>query len=303
MKGFTTKKYHLMLVLLLSMLALPSFAQKNKITAEADYVANDDDSKNQAKKKALEKAILKGLAEKYGTYMSQEASVVVDNDNGQSNVKAHHLTNSMVKGENLGIIGQPIYSEFHENGMDVYRVKVTFWARERTSATVDFNAKVLKKGTDDSFEASEFKNGDDMYLSFSTPKKGYVAVYLVEEDYAYCMLPYRSQTDGIYQVDANKRYVFFSAKDEQNSNSSIVDEYAMGTDKDVIENTIWVLFSPNEFSKANDAESGRRIDVGIAGIEGLPRELPYKEFLKWKSGLQAVDKKMTVKPIKITIKK
>ena len=130
-----------------------------------------------------------------------------------------------------------------------------------------------------------------------------MAVYLVEEDYAYCMLPYRSQKDGIYEVDANKRYVFFSAKDEPNGNSSIVDEYAMGTDKDVIENTIWVLFSPNEFSKANDAESNRRIDVGIAGIEGLPRELPYKEFLKWKSGLQAVDKKMTVKPIKITIKK
>lgn len=257
---------------------------------------------DKAREKARERAIFNGLQKEYGIYMSQEGMTIIENNNGESNVNVRQETNSLIKADRVEIKKEE-YSEKHEGGMHVYHAKVTFKARERTNATVDFSAKILKKGTDDSFEANEFRNGDDMYLSFSTPKKGYLAVYLVEDDYAYCLLPYRSQTDGICQVDANKRYVFFSAKDEPNGNGSIVDEYALGTDKDAVKNTIWVLFSPNEFSKANDDESGRHIDVDIAGIEGLPREISNEKFLKWKSELQASDKKMSVKSITITIKK
>lgn len=300
MKKNLHKRYHLMLVLSL-LLALPSSAQK-VITAEGDYVATDDDSPRQAREKARERAIFNGLQKEYGIYMSQEGTTIIENSNGKSNVDVRQETNSLIKGDGVEIKKEE-FSEKHEGGMHVYHAKVTFKARERTNATVDFSAKILKKGTDDSFEATEFRNGDDMYLSFSTPKKGYLAVYLVEDDYAYCLLPYRNQTDGICQVDANKRYVFFSAKDEPGGNGSIVDEYTLVSDKDGVKNTIWILFSPNEFSKANDAESNRHIDTDIAGIEGLPRELSNERFLKWKSGLQASDKKMSVKSITITIRK
>lgn len=296
-----SKKLYLILVLLLSLIALPSSAQK-KITAEGDYIATDDDSPKKARAKARDKAIFNGLEKEYGTYMSQEGTTIIENKNGQSDVNVRQETSSLLKGECYEIKKEE-YSEKHEGGMHLYHAKVTFLAREVTSATVDFIAKVLKKGTEDSYESSDFRNGDQMYLSFTTPKKGYVAVYLVEDDYAYCLLPYRGQTDGICQVDANKRYVFFSPKDEPNGNNSIVDEFAMGTDKDAVKDIFWILFSPNEFTKPVDAESGRRIDVDLAGIEGLPRELPYERFQKWKSKLQGSDKKMSVKSITITVRK
>lgn len=290
-----------MLVLMLTLLALPTSAQ-NKITAEGDYIATDDDSPKKAREKARDKAIFNGLEKEYGTYMSQEGRTIIENYDGKSDINVRQETSSLLKGECFEIKKEE-YSEKHEGGMHLYHAKVTFLAREVTSASIDFSAKILKKGTDDSFEASEFKNGDQMYLSFSTPKRGYVAVYLVEDDYAYCLLPYRGQTDGICQVDANKRYVFFSPKDEPHGNGSIVDEYAMGTDKDVVKNVIWILFSPNEFTKPVDAESGRHIDIELEGLEGLPRELPYERFQKWKARLQGSDKKMSVKSITINIRK
>lgn len=66
------------------------------------------------------------------------------------------------------------------------------------------------------------------------------------------MLPYRDQKDGIYKVEANRRYVLFSEKDDPRGN---VDEYTLEANRSLEHNQVYVIFSPNQFVKAVDKAS------------------------------------------------
>jgi hypothetical protein len=283
---------------LLCCLSTIQAASTKTIKAEYTYYAPENVTLEQAKQTALQRARLKGIAETFGTNMNQIGTTIRENVNGESSASVFQLTNSTVKGEWIRDVDEPEYDIKYEGSSLVVSVKVKFEAREMKSAAVDFEAKVLRNGTEDKYESDEFKSGDDLFLSFQTPKDGYLAVYLVEGEMAYCLLPYRNQTDGICQVKANKRYVFFSTAEDKSAN---VDEYVMTTDKQMENNVIYIIFSPNEFSKAVDIQSDRQ--AGIEGTAGLPRELSFEKFQKWLSKQMGHDEKMGNKSIPIVIRK
>lgn len=58
-------------------------------------------------------------------------------------------------------------------------------------------------------------------------------------------------------------------------------------------NHLFVIFSPNLFTKAVDNKNGNR----------LPRNLSYSDFQKWLVTCRVKDKEMIYKKIAITIKK
>lgn len=270
-----------------------------RIKAEYTYHAPENVSVEQARQTAYKRAVIQGLADTFGQIFTQRNIIHTENKDGESSTDGFFLSESDVRGKWLRDISAPVYSKpIFENNQMIITAKVEFEGQEISGPDVDFEAKILNKGTDDSYESNSFKNGDDLYLSFRTPRDGYLAVYLVEGKQAYCLLPYRNQTDGICQVKANKRYVFFS---QAEGNGADVDEYVMYTEREKENNTIYVIFSPNEFSKALDTESNRKIDM--EGIDGLPRELPFEKLEKWLSKNQGRDNKMSVKPIDITIRK
>lgn len=273
-------------------------AKTKTIKAEYIYYAPENVTLEQAKQTALQRARLQGLAEEFGTNMRQDILTILNNINGESNASVFQQTNSFVKGEWIRDLEEPKYDIKYEGSSLVVSAKVKFEARELRSATIDFETKILRNGTDDQFESDDFKNGDGLFLSFMTPKDGYLAIYLVEGDQAYCLLPYRSQTDGICHVKANTRYVFFSTKEDR---SPHVDEYIMTTDKQMEVNVIYVIYSPQEFSKAADTQSNRQLKM--EGTAGLPRELSLERFQKWLSKQMGTDEKMGFKPIPITIRK
>lgn len=171
-------------------------------------------------------------------------------------------------------------------------VRVKGVIREIVNAAVDFQACVLCNGTEDRFERDVFRDGDDLYLSFQSPVDGYLTVYLLDaEGTAYCLLPYRGDTGGRVAVKGNRRYVFFSMDDVPAGEQGMVDEYVMtcGNGKEL--NQIYVIFSPQLFTKA----------VDYAG-EGLqPRELPYEEFQRWLFDCRKQDREMRVEVKNIVI--
>ena len=172
---------------------------------------------------------------------------------------------------------------------DYYQGKI----RELTSIGLDFQAKVLRNGTEDRFESEMFNNGDDFYLSFTSPVAGYLAIYLVDVgNDATCILPYQRQQDGIYTVKANQRYVFFSERDATPVERPLVDSYNLTALYPVEQNQIYVVFSPQSFVKAVDN-----------GFEGQLRQLKGDDFQKWLAKCRKRDVNMTVKMIPITIRK
>jgi hypothetical protein len=203
-----------------------------------------------------------------------------------------------VKGEWLEDItieyGQPYY----EQDMLVLSVSVCGWAREITGAGVDFSAKILCNGTEAKYESDNFRNGDDIYLLFRSPVNGYMAVYLVDNSQtAFCLLPYMNDTQGKVRVKAGRDYVFFSEKHAEAAEKSIVSEYTMTCDKSVEQNYLYIIFSPNEFTKANDS------DVHAESDRVLPRKLPFADFQKWLAKNRLRDKDMKVETKGLTIKK
>lgn len=283
--------------------SLPLLSQRIK-TVEASYTyhAPENVTLEQAKVTALSRAQIQALADEFGTIVSQSNDTRIENKDGQSKVDFLSIGNSEVKGEWIETIGEPRYQISYEGNMLVVTVKVKGKAREIVSASIDLHAHVLRNGTDNKFESDYFRSGDDLYLSFRSPVSGYLAVYLTDaEDQAYCLLPYRNQTDGIYTVNANQRYLFFNIKEAPQNERSMVDEYVMTCERESEHNQIYVIFSPKPFMKAVDRESLK--EVTDDAIAGFPRELSSAEFRKWLAKARTHDQNMNVRMIPITIKK
>lgn len=284
----------LLLLLLLTSSSIV-FSQELK-TVEGDYTyyAPENVTMEQAKRTALERAMLQAVADEFGTIVSQQNVTRVENQGGRSDVDFLSFGGSEAKGEWIETIGEPIYNIRYEGNMLVITCKVRGKAREIVTAQIDLTAKVLRNGTEEKFESAEFRNGDDLYLLFQSPVKGYLAVYLMDADgQAFCLLPYRSQTEGVYPVKANQRYVFFNERLAPYSERPQVDEYVMTTERSSEYNQICVIFSPNQFVKAVDGNAD----------EGLPRQLSSDDFNKWLVKCRKHDEDMNVKIISIMIEK
>lgn len=282
-------------LLLLLILSSSVFAQKLKtVEGEYTYHAPENVTMEQAKRTALDRAMIQALADEFGTIVTQQNATRVENSNGQSDIDFLSIGGSEVKGEWIETIGEPIYNIRYEGNMLVVVCKVKGKAREIVSAVIDFHASILRNGTDDKFESDQFHSGDDLYLSFQSPVTGYLAVYLVDaENQAYCLLPYRNQPDGVYTVEANHRYLFFNTRLSPMPERPFVDEYVMTCERETEYNQIYVIFSPNHFAKA--------IDTNANAV--LPRQLSYDDLQKWLAKCRKSDLEMNVKKILIVVKK
>ena len=281
-------------VLLLFVLCHALNAQRIvSVKGEYTYYAPENVSPETAKRIALERAIIQALADEFGTIVAQTSYAQTANSNGQSQTDFHGITNSEVKGEWIETLGVPEYSVSYQDNMLVVKCSVKGKAREIETAPIDLKIKILCNGKDDKFENCSFHSGDDLFVSFQTPVKGFLAIYLVDATgNAYCLLPYQRQEDGIYLVNNKQKYVFFSSQTALTpQEASMVDEYELRCDGDVEHNQIYVIFSPEKFHKASDN--------GVADL--LPRQLPVQEFREWMFNCRKRDKRMQVRIYPITI--
>ena len=287
--------HRLFIIVCLCFLCVDAFPQRTeKVYAEYIYHAPENISLEEAKRIALERAKIQAIADEFGTIVSQSNTTLISNRNGESSSDFFLLGGSEVKGEWIETIGKPEYDINYEQGMLVVKAMVNGRIREIVSAQIDIKAEVLCNGTDLKFARTDFKSGDDLYLYFQSPVKGYLAVYLVDEvsQMVYCLLPYKSSSEAVTPIEKDKSYIFFSAK-HAGDKGHLVDEYTMTCNNPVERNTIYVVFSPKEFAKANS----NNVD------ELLPKELSFEEFQRWFSDGRIKDKKMIVECKQIIINK
>lgn len=288
-------QFRFFITVCLFLFALPALAQRTeKVRAEYIYHAPENISLEEAKRIALEQAKIQAIADEFGTIVSQSNTTMVSNRNGESSSDFFSLGGSEVKGEWIETIGQPEYDINYEQGMLVVKAIVSGRIREIVSAQIDIKAEVLCNGTDLKFARTDFKNGDDLYLYFQSPVDGYLAVYLLDEvsQMVYCLLPYKSSSEAVTSIEHDKPYIFFSAK-HAGDKAHLVDEYTMTCNSSVERNAIYVIFSSNEFAKANS----NNVE------ELLPQELSFEEFQKWLSKGRVRDRGMRVNNYLITIVK
>ncbi len=291
----TVFKLALCLSILCSQFTL--YAQKIVfVNGEYTYVVPSDESLDQAKVSALERAKISILADTFGSVVGATSTIAVATENGSSDISQFTLGESSVKGEWIETIGEPEYHILYSDIGLIINVKVKGKAREIVSAGIDINVRILRNGTEDKFESASFKDGDDLYLSFSSPVSGYLGVYLFDgEENVYCLLPYKNQNESIFRTEAGRRYLFFSSNDTHGVvNPDVVDEYVMTCAGKTELNRIYVIFSPREFYKADDKHS---LDAA------LPRILSFDDFSRWLSSCRSRDNRMCVEIRDITVSK
>ncbi len=285
---------YLILVLLLP---LTIGADTRKVSGEYTYYSDPNMSPKEAMAAAIENARIQALAKEFGMLISQ-STISMENMDSQF---FSQLSASEVKGEWLEDTEKPEAKiiETTDEGMLVILAKVEGRAREITNEAADFDALVLRNGTELRMAETDFKEGDKLYLYFKAPTDGYMAAYLIDESQnVFCLLPHEDDGDGQQPVVHGKEYVFFSERHDADFHGN--DGLVVTCEDDRVElNRIYVIFSPNSFVKANDKQ-GESLEQGNLH---RPRQLSMKDFSRWTIKLCGRDKKVGRKVIPIKIKK
>lgn len=285
----------------LLLIPVMSSAQKT-LTASGDYIYYGPTSitLDQARLIALERAKIQIIADNFGTVVGVNNSTFIESRAASGSVSFLSLGESEVKGEWLETIGKPVFSVSYEQNFQVVKVHVTGRIRELTAAKIQFDARILRNGTDDKFESDQFRDGDDLFVSFTSPVDGYIAIYLYDKSGISRLLPLKFQKEGSIPVEAGERHVFFSRRSnvysalENRYVGKTYSDYIITCDGDVEINRIYIVFSPNRFVRPMD-------DVSVEQQE-KPANLSFEAFQKWLSKSRRQDIDMTVKIADIVVR-
>ena len=291
------KRFPLIICALL--ICLVSFAGDIKhISVTYEYISdNPNESSEQAEQTALHLAKQKALEEHFGMDVVGLTSTMQHNRQEGNKVSSSSdvisLRETAVRGEWIETTSQKILDKSFQKGFWYVKVYVAGRARNHSTEKPEINYAFINNAHDRQ-NRDQYYDGDDIFLRFTSPVSGALCVYLVDaEQNAYCLLPYQSSTTGYQQVDANQDYLFFSTTTDLNA-----DEYTLNTMQSSEHNVLYVIFSPNTFTKAIDQQSGTNWRD-----EQLPRQLSYEDFMKWLARNQTRDENMVVRREVITIRK
>jgi hypothetical protein len=286
------------LILLIDIAAFCAANNIVRISAIYEYASNNpNETPAQAEAMAFEKARIKALEDKFGIDVYGITKTLITNRVDNSGVKSQNsvfaLGETSVRGEWVETIKEKVIEKNFISGFWIIKVYVEGRARNHSTekANIQFS---LVRNVQDIETPITFRDGSDVFLRFISPVGGYLCVYLVDEEQnTFCLLPYPNQQYGSQPIEANKDYIFFSSDYEKDAQ-----EYTLNCQKSSEQNALYVIFSPNNFTKAVDKQGGTNFRD-----EPLPRELKYEDFLKWLGRNQAKDADMVVKTDVITIKK
>lgn len=281
------------------------------VTATAEYFAPSTMPPYQARQEGITRAQVDAIADAFGCSLSQSnISFMQDSEEGLRD-DFYSIAESDVKGEWLETIGDTTINVRHLRDETVYSVKLKGRIREIAGNRIDIDSRLLFNGTDkdrNRLRGFTYKVGDFMYLYFNSPVDGYLAVYLGDDDGDMSLqrlLPMEGTGEGAYPVKADREYIFFSKEDAEPEYRQFTRRLKMNARKDIDINQLYVIFSPNPFSKTADAKRDEQRDATLEGdpLSLLPPSVSYKAFSKWLSRCRRKDPDMQILKSVVTIEK
>ena len=288
-----------LLIICALLICLVSFASDIKhISITYEYISdNPNETPEQAEQAAIQMAQQKALEEHFGLDVVGITSTMQRNrQEGQqvsSTSNVFSLRETSVRGEWIETTSQKVLNKTFEKGFWHVKVYIAGRARNHSTEKPEIHYAFINNAHDKQ-NRDQYYDGDDIFLRFTSPISGALCVYLVDaEQNAYCLLPYQSSTIGYQKIDANQEYLFFSTSTDPNA-----DEYTLNTMQSSEQNALYMIFSPNTFTKAADQQAGKNWRD-----EQLPRFLSYEDLMKWLARNQTRDENMVVRREVVTIRK
>lgn len=287
------------LIIYTLLICLVSFAGNIKhISITYEYLSdNPNETPEQAERTAFQLAQQKALEEHFGLDVVGITSTMQRNRQEGLQVSStsdvFSLRETSVRGEWIETIKQKVLEKTFDKGFWQVRIYIEGRARNHSTEKPEIQYAFINNAHDRQ-NRDQYYDGDDIFLRFSSPVSGALCIYLVDtEQIAYCLLPYQSNTMGYQSVEANKEYLFFSE-----TTDPLADEYTLNCMQSSEQNALYVIFSPNTFTKAADQQAGKNWRD-----EQLPRQLSYEDLMKWLARNQTRDENMVVRREVVTIRK
>lgn len=270
-------KRAVLLLLSLSCVVTTSAQRVQTISGEYTYYAPENVSLEQAKRTAIERAKIEAIAAEFGTNISQTNTSSIVNSSTEASSTFSSIGSTEVKGDWLADTKEPVIVINYNDGMLVVTAKVEGKVRERVNAEYDLDIATLCNG----IESEVFHNNDRFAVRFRTSKKGYIAIFLIDDnvEQAYCLLPYEAADGSSREISNKEEYEFLSTQDPM---YPYCEETILTTDQKIDHNRLIIIFSTNEFYMP-------LTDRG----EFLP-ELCLEDFNKWLNKNRVRDEYMSV---------
>lgn len=273
-----------LLLLLCANLPMSVSAQKTvDVHAEYSYEVgeNDNITLREARRKCLELAKAEAIKAEFGELITSDVIDTNVETNGEATSSFFwENTVAMAKGDWLGDTQPPQFDVQYIDNKLIFKVEVWGKAREIVQSKAELKWKILKDTDGEKEETNRFRNGEKVYLSFRSPADGYLAVYLIMgDDDTACLLPYKNEPSGRFQIKRGKEYMFFDREVDPSAS-----QYKLSTKYAMEDNQLVVIYSPNPFTKCND----------VTGDAKHPNSLSTHDFQKWLLRCQRADSDMIV---------
>ncbi len=242
---------------MLSLLPVAMRAGSDDVSGESVFVVPETMSIAEARTVAASRARIDALAGKYGTLVASMNTVGMSDGTvnrfsmlGTSEVKGVWLKDTREVWQRM---------ELDEATQQLYiRTKVWGKARPLAVAATPVVAETISDDGDTGSTATEFRNGEKFYLHFRSAADGYLAVFLIDASGSvFTCLPYPSQRQNTVPVRKSTDYVFFSKRRPAAVTAeSDIRQYFLTAEKDMEQNRLCIVFSPNDFTLALDEKQG-----------------------------------------------
>jgi hypothetical protein len=278
---------------------LTADAQKEKIVkveGEAQVRIENNESRDQAKERVEELAKLDAIQKAFGTYVEQVTDIAVEEGKinysilAGTKIKADWIRNTNIKFT---------YPEQPGNTKDkIIWIKCSIEGEARPVSS-KANLEILAlRCPQKECAATDFKNKQNLYLFFKAPVKGYLSVFIDEGEKVRRLLPYEyAENQSSEMIMEDTPYIFFE-KRKGTMASSEIDELELYTNKSFEYNTLYVLFSEEQYVKPILEMSQTDANNYI-----YPKSLSSASFQEWLGDCRAASPSFQDKKIKIRISK
>lgn len=296
-------KIILLVITVSFLLSFRGLAQKTiHIKGTSQVRVENNMTKEQAREKAEELAIINAIQESFGTYVEQEADIQVDNGTVSYNI----IGSTKVKGEWLKTENIDFKDNTQEQANENKGKEIIIWV----SCTIEGKAREIHSKAKltavtlrcpmPECETLAFKHSQSFYLNFKSPVDGYLSVFGDEDgETTRRLFPYLNQgNESAVKIDGDKSYILFTNANDLNKFGGRADEIELFTNRSIEYNNIFVVFCPLPYCKPILSDATLLTD-GYT----LPKAISTVKFQEWLGDCRVAMPDFQSKRIKISITK
>nr|MBC8488020.1 hypothetical protein [Bacteroidota bacterium] len=280
------------------------YCQKlHKVTGTAQVRFESNMTKEQAREKAKELAMINAIESVFGTYVEQETDILVEDGKMNYNI----IGTTRVKGEWVKT-AKIDFTEEKRVTKGIYGTEYEIWITCTIKGTVK---KAMPKANiiyqtlncpEFTCRTTDFFSGESLYLHFKSPVNGYLSVFLRDGNTVYRLLPYDDMTEKYHKavpVKGDEEYILFSKKDKYFDNEN-VNELELFTYLKHAYNSIYIIFAEEPYTKPLlDQDQVSEYKERYRS----PKSLSLEDFNIWLSGNRALMDSFQDRRVKIKIVK